>query len=468
MSIINMCLVCSTFKNIFSEVNIQHLLKEEPTIYRAVQCRRRDMLHLLLAKFNANPDAKWDGSTPLMLAVEMRDLKTVNLLLTHGADVEFHNIYGETALSIAIEQGSEQIIERLLKCSDINVNGPGPMVRTPLLVALDYHQFHIFQVLINDTRLQINMFIEESDNPGRTILHWAVRQRESFAVRMLLDKPHLDINLRDLRGDNALLLNVKEHKRGDNTRLQIADYLMRHSDIDINFQDREGRSALWHAVSSDCQKMVLAILEHEETDINLNDHEGITPLTRAVEYGNLDIVRILLQQPGCLRSSSSVSPLLWSACRAGHYSMVDYLLKQRSIDMNQPGPNGTSPLQAALSMRKTIIAHLLLDQKHKIRINHQDRSGLTALMQAAGGGYDGIVKRMLQDFDVDVNAIDHSRKTALCYAIHGSYGKTVRMLTRCMEDTTRKEPDIECDRGSLISLLPRRSSRLKEMRHMST
>ena len=56
-----------------------------------------------------------DGATALMWAAHWDDLRTADLLIRAGANVNAANDLGVTALSLACTNGSAVMVERLLK-----------------------------------------------------------------------------------------------------------------------------------------------------------------------------------------------------------------------------------------------------------------------------------------------------------------------------------------------------------------
>mgnify|MGYP001206222351 CR=1 FL=1 len=63
------------------------------------------------------------GNTPLMYAIQCRDLRMIDLLINEGhADPNLGNTLGETPLSKAVDANREFAL-RLLRAPGINVNG---------------------------------------------------------------------------------------------------------------------------------------------------------------------------------------------------------------------------------------------------------------------------------------------------------------------------------------------------------
>ncbi|KAJ5981946.1 Polyketide synthase enoylreductase [Penicillium sp. IBT 35674x] len=70
--------------------------------------------------------------------------------------------------------------------------------------------------------------------------------------------------------------------------LQIVDSLLSgRSKLDVNFQDTIWRSALWYAVDTEGEDLVLYIAGLEEIDLNSFDQNGFTPASTGCRKGQL-------------------------------------------------------------------------------------------------------------------------------------------------------------------------------------
>jgi ankyrin repeat protein len=64
--------------------------------------------------------------------------------------------------------------------------------------------------------------------------------------------------------------------------------------IDINYQNKDGRTALHYAAALDNSAIILYLLEHK-AHLDAQDYEGWTPLHVAVNANAFDAVKILLE-----------------------------------------------------------------------------------------------------------------------------------------------------------------------------
>jgi ankyrin repeat protein len=64
--------------------------------------------------------------------------------------------------------------------------------------------------------------------------------------------------------------------------------------VNVNYQNKDGRSALHFAAAQDNNRIVLLLLQHG-ADINCTDFQGWTPLHAAVDTNAFDVVTTLLE-----------------------------------------------------------------------------------------------------------------------------------------------------------------------------
>ena len=87
----------------------------------ALDMARNEEIRQLLLNYCVNNAKEQAGSTALIWASRKGDTATVELLLTHGADISAKDNYGYTALMWASQNGHTAIVELLLTHgADIN------------------------------------------------------------------------------------------------------------------------------------------------------------------------------------------------------------------------------------------------------------------------------------------------------------------------------------------------------------
>ncbi|KAJ6094283.1 hypothetical protein N7499_002879 [Penicillium canescens] len=425
----NLCLTSRksnvTFrKSLFDCIDFQGSLP----IHWAIEHRCLGILQHSLGWEKADINEIFSGFTPLMLATQLRYADGVDLLLSHhSVNVVQCNTLGESAFSIAVLQGSVKIVERLINVPNIDINNRSLDGNAPITTALACHQSYIFQLLLSDERTNVNV----CDHHGQTPLHIAVEIGDYGAIQMLVRNPRVDVNCSNHGQETPLLLAVKGYSRflPTSKRLLIIEALLLSPYVNINYRDKNGRTAIWYAVDNSDAELTELLLQQPSLDLNCADRLGQTPLAKAAANGSLTLVKLLLRQPGLHTSpqSADVLPRLWSACRAGQYSMVEFLL-QGATDINQKSPSGTSPLQVAVIMEHVNIVRLLLSYEEALLINDQGCLSFTALMFASAQNRLEVAKILLEHPKINVNAVDDQGRTSFWWAAANGHYEIVHLL----------------------------------------
>ena len=131
---------------------------------------------------------------------------------------------------------------------------------------------------------------------GYTPLTISAYKGYTVVVRMLLQKPEIDVNKKGNASTTALMeASYSGHE-------DIARMLIGHPEIDVNIQDFDGKSALSNACKSgskDHVEIVRMLVQHPDINVNIQDFEegNWTPLMTASWHGNIEAVKLLLQHP---------------------------------------------------------------------------------------------------------------------------------------------------------------------------
>lgn len=97
-------------------------LYKERLLYASAKANDADTVHRLLYVDDVAADAGGeDGFTPLMTAAEAGHANIVRMLLDRGAAANAQNRYGQTALSLAAQNGRLGTVQRLLRARGVDV-----------------------------------------------------------------------------------------------------------------------------------------------------------------------------------------------------------------------------------------------------------------------------------------------------------------------------------------------------------
>lgn len=123
-------------------------------------------------------------------------------------------------------------------------------------------------------------------------------------------------------------------------------------------------------------------------------------------------------------AAAAADPTLAEAVRAGDRAGVRALLDRRA-DVNEPGPDGTTPLQWAVRAGDDEMVRLLIGARADVRA--VNRYGVTALWLACGNGHAAIARQLLAA-GADPNSLSSEGETALMMAARTGVAGVVEAL----------------------------------------
>ncbi|XP_023695003.2 kinase D-interacting substrate of 220 kDa isoform X2 [Paramormyrops kingsleyae] len=312
-----------------------------------------------LEKFKEVDSRSDSGQTALMLASEQGSLQIVQELISRGANINLDDVDGWTALISAAKEGHVEVVRELLE-----------------------HKANL----------------EQRDMGGWSALMWSAYKGRLEASRLLLEKGASP----NITGQYSVYPIIWAAGRGHH---EVVHLLLRH-----------------------------------EAKVNCSDKYGTTPLIWAARKGHFDCVMHLLENGADVdqEGANSMTALI-VAVRGGYTDVVKELLK-RNPNVNMKDKDGNTALMISSKDGHTEIVRDLLEAG--AYVNVPDRSGDTVLIGAVRGGHVEIVRALLHKYaDIDIQGQDN--KTALYWAVEKGNTTMVRDILQCNPDTETCTKDAE-------------------------
>ena len=118
------------------------------------------------------------------------------------------------------------------------------------------------------------------------------------------------------------------------------------------------------------------LLKNNKNAFNVNNNEGYAPLTLACYRGNIEVVKVILENKCDVNANSNMGTPLMAAVVKGHLEIVKLLIDKKA-DVNLSDNNRNTPLIYATMFTNIEIVKLLL--KSNADPNYKDKNGKTAL-----------------------------------------------------------------------------------------
>jgi len=287
------------------EVNVNfvdHVEQGMTALHRAVFIGDQSIVGLLLhdSRVDVNLGDRMQH-TPLHLAVKRGNEPVLRMLLDcPRVDVNAPNAVGCTPLEFAVTKSRKAITSMLVSNPRVNVNLPDPHLQTPLSIAAQKARTTALQLLLGREDLDVNFRCES----GMTPLSHAAQEplkvriapkRYERVISLLGADPRVDVNLIDQSLETPL--HKAARARGPN----LVEELLRHPDIAVNARNQDGSTPLCSAILKAGREeregavlIVQALLADQRVDVNTQDKKGRTPLHLAVINRQVKIAGLLL------------------------------------------------------------------------------------------------------------------------------------------------------------------------------
>jgi ankyrin repeat protein len=317
----------------------------------AITSGSTDIVRYLLANAADVNHRDLHHRTPLFLAVELDSFQVkeeiINLLIERGANPNLAGDEEKTPLIHAVLQSDIATVKQLLdpKYSTVNVNQYAEG-RTALSLAIEHGSTEIIKMLI--PKAEVNM--EDDNSLKRTPLAWAIEKGNFWATMELLEDNRTDVHRPNPHGRTPFSLAAGKE------RVAIMQLLIRHG-ADPHWEDNDHHTGFWwflkarsdyaFSMSIDLRKQApkvprgaLAKLIDSLPRPNRQDSSGRSWLSWAAEYGDEIVVEYFLKKKDvhpnqCDKTAGTFArtPVIWAA-EKHHESLVRLMIEQRKDDFS--------------------------------------------------------------------------------------------------------------------------------------
>ena len=356
-------------------------------------------------------------------------------LIHAGADVNWSDGRGRTALMVASQCGQKGVLQLLLKHGAL-----------PDTLSKDGHSV-IHYALFHGHVSVLSEFTGVEYGPREMVTACAGGHLNS--VQFLLQKG-IDVDAKDQEGNTALMVACFRGFR------DTARYLLEHG-ASVNTFNKSGMTPFSFSCFAKSAEVATTLYTSYNVDITHCDSHGNTSLIIAAVGGRTELVKLIIDEHVIDEQNTSGNTALIAASRHGHHETVNLLLThQANAEIeNENGMTGlclaylynhtavidtysnhgvtlsnhtsskTAKLFIAMSQGDKIMLRDLLSTGEEV--NRVDKDGVTPLMGACYYGDIDIVK-ILIDSGAHLEQYNSKGGTAMYYAIVEDHTKIVDLL----------------------------------------
>lgn len=269
--------------------------QNEPNFFEAIEQENLPLIETYLKKgvpIN-KPSDDYDSLTPLQYAVEKGKLNAVSFLLKKGARIDYRGVKTYSPLFLAVMNRDIKILQWLIQHgADVNFREP-ETGQTPLHHAAYFSGQFDEYIEIVQLLLSKGAFPNSRDSDGKTPLLEALKVNfKKFKIIQLFIQYKADINARDKEGRTPLHYAVDTNYEN----VEILELILKnHGDVHAQTYFNKFTPLLAAANKDSANPDVILLLLKYKSNINAKDYLGDTALHIAVKSNNLPLVKLLIE-----------------------------------------------------------------------------------------------------------------------------------------------------------------------------
>lgn len=420
-----------------------------------------------------------DNESPLELALSNYEIdeKTIEFLISKGADIKSEDSEGREMIFSSLDTGNKEIVNLFLN-KGVDVNTVDNNSKNLLSYAVSNESLEIIKLLIEK-----GANINQIDNEGRRPIHYLLlsmyeSEGKEEILKTLLDNKNIKLNIKDY--DDKTIIDYAENYEKNSIKIILKKFLelkgtlleealiklVQYGDVEsLDFLvkssykfDQKTLNELLYYVNKDESGQGLVFLIQNGADINyFNENFGnyIFELVRSFEYCENEGVKILsklldlgLNYNGLNEENENIlnyairlnenevaqmiidkklkkdwrningeTPLM-EAAKNSNFKMIDYMLNN-GWDINETDNLKRNALMIAMDEKKFAedysYFNALYFLEKGININHKDDKGLNLLSYAAFAGSFDLVEKLIK-MGIETDIIDDFGNKPLLYA----------------------------------------------------
>ena len=413
---------------------------------------------------NANVEiATFDGTTPLVLAIEENKPKIVELLIKEGKANIYGYYYGEDfekyPIYCAVKNKNLNMIKILLN-NNFNLkeenyilsyameNSDENIVKYLVENGADMYSYEItalYQAVLNLNPKLVEYFLDKGasiEKAGGTDVYGNIMMAAAGSkFNNSNDKSPVDLTLLEKSAENSA---------------KITEMLIGKADKNIINDSLEGKTPLIIAVGNSYIDTAKILIENG-ANINAVDIEGWSALSYAVNNGDIEIAKLLLENKAKIKDELLIaikSPIVESsinmmkllidnkaninytdengfnplniAIESGDMELTKFLITN-GANVNSLMQDGVSLIGYAIAQNNMDLLQILIENGANVNYTNGDSWADTPLKTASRLGLDNVV-RILLTRNADINAVDMNGNTALHTAALNSQLSIVKLL----------------------------------------
>ncbi len=357
--------------------------------------------HLLTKKGNDVNKLTHDGRTYIFWAAYRNNLEMMQFLIDKGAKTDIIDSHGYSLLNFAAVTGQANTIlyDFCIKheanvITEKNHDGANAL----LLVAPFITKYTLVNYFVSK-----GIDLNSTDDNGNGIFSYAAKKGNIDFMNMLIKN---GVSMKGLNRENGnAMIFASQGTRGSSNSLATFKYLEKLG-ITPNITTKNGVTPLHALASKSKDSTVLEYFITKGVDINQQDKDGKSALTNAISRNSIEIVIFLLDKGADIsvkdKKGNNLGYYLiqgFNTNKSEEFDKKLATLTQKGFDIKKIQENGNTLFHLALS--KNEIELLKKIKALGIDVNAKNKEGITPLHKAAMQAKDDTILKYLLSIGAD-------------------------------------------------------------------
>lgn len=365
--------------------------------------------YLIDQKGNSVDKTTHDGRLYIHWAASKGNVELVEYLISKGSDINRTDDKGATPLAFAASNGqtNKDIYETFFS-NGLDVNYKNANGANFLLMAIGYDT----DLTLTDYLLSKGLKLTDVDANGNTVFDYAARTGNVDILKQL--------QKRGIKPTNKALIFASEGTRSNANYLEFYKYLVEDLKLNPKTTGDNGENVLHNIVKKKDQQEIVVYFLAKGVDVNQTNKEGNTVLMEAAKGTDVAMLNTILGKTKNKdqRNNNGMSALSF-AVNNGSSDVVSTLISQKAdIEVRDNAGNNLayyliqSYRPTRQNQKDEFTEKISILSKSGVDFKNEQKDGSTILHLAVAKNDIKLLEK-LEDFQIDVNAINEQEMTAL-------------------------------------------------------
>ena len=320
----------------------------------------------------------------------------VRYFVDMGADVKLKDNLGMNCLHIAAKNGNFSLCKTLIDEYKFNVDMADNEGRTALHHSAINGSYDFFRYFV-DMGADINL----KDNLGLNFVLMAAQEGHVNLCKSLIEKHNVNFRVADSKGWTAIHYSAKSGS------YELVKYFVDRG-ANIYLGTNCSMNCLHIAAQNGHLNLCKKLISFHHLDVNLADKDGWTALHHSARNDSYELVNFFRDMGTYIKcKDNSGLNCLHISAQNGHLKLCKKLIEKHNFDVDLPDYDGWTALHHSAKSGSYELVRYFVNMGSDIEC--KNNLGWNSLHIAARYGHFNLCKKLLNEYEFDVQLTDNNR-----------------------------------------------------------